>query len=330
MKNQVLELLRQEDGYISGQELCERFQVSRTAVWKIVNQLKEEGYGIEAVKNRGYRLVSVPDLVTEAEIQSCLHTEVMGRNCVYFAETDSTNIQIRRLAEEGAPNGTLAVADYQTAGKGRRGRGWSSKAGEDIFMSLLLRPQMNPANASMLTLVMGLAGARACQELLLEQGCQEQIQIKWPNDLVWRGRKICGILTEMGAEMEVIQYLAVGIGINVNAREFPREISDKAASLCMALGYPLRRAEVIARVLYYFERDYQVFLQTEDLSGLVEDYTERLVNCGRQVQVMDPGKEYTGIARGINSRGELLVEVDGETRQVYAGEVSVRGIYGYI
>ncbi len=329
MKNQVLGLLRQSRGYVSGQELCEKLQVSRTAVWKAVNQLKEEGYGIEAVKNRGYFLQSVPDLVTEAEIRSCLSTGFIGQNIAYFPKTDSTNDQIRRLAEQGAPDGTLAVADSQTAGKGRRGRGWSSKAGEHIFMSLLLRPDIQPLHASMLTLVMGLSAARACGEILEEQGCEEQIQIKWPNDLVWKGRKLCGILTEISMEMESIRYLVVGIGINVNGTDFPPELKERAVSLCMILGRPLHRAELIARTLKHFEQDYQVFLQTEDLSGLLEDYTSRLVNYGRQVRILDPGNEYTGIARGINARGELLVECDGVLRQVYAGEVSVRGVYGY-
>lgn len=330
MKDQVLQLLRQSKGYVSGQELCERLKVSRTAVWKAVNQLKEEGYGIEAVKNRGYSLRSVPDLVTEAEIRSYLDTEVIGKKIVYFPETDSTNDQIRKLAEQGAANGTLAVADSQTAGKGRRGRGWSSKAGEHIFMSLLLRPDIHPVNASMLTLVMGLSAARSCQEILEEQDCREQIQIKWPNDLVWRGRKLCGILTEVSMEMEAIRYLVIGIGINVNGTDFPPELKERAAALCMVLGRPLHRAEVIARTLKHFEQDYQVFLQTEDLSGLMEDYTARLVNLDRQVRVLDPGKEYTGIARGINERGELLVECEGTLRQVFAGEVSVRGVYGYV
>lgn len=330
MKSRVLKLLRQEKDYVSGQELCEKLQVSRTMVWKLVNQLKEEGYKIEAVKNRGYHLEAVPDLVTEAEIKSFLRTDFIGQNCVFLAETDSTNNDVRRLAEEGAPDGTLVVAECQTAGKGRRGKGWVSKAGEHIFMSLLLRPDINPVNASMLTLVMGLSSARACQEILKENGCQETIQIKWPNDLVWNGKKLCGILTEMSVEIEAVRYLVVGIGINVNGRDFPEELKDKAASLCMAAGHPLHRAEIIARTLYYFEQDYRTFLETEDLSRLSEAYKGFLVNRDRQVCVLDPGKEYTGIARGIDNRGELLVECEGELRRVYAGEVSVRGVYGYV
>ena len=256
----------------------------------------------------------------------------IGQNCVVFDETDSTNIQAAALAEDGAPHGTLVIAEAQTAGRGRRGRTWVSGAGQHIYMSLLLRPQIQPANASMLTLVMGLAAARACHDMLKEMGCQEAdaIGIKWPNDLVWEGRKICGILTEMKADQTGICSIVIGIGINVNGLEFPGELQKTAASLRMAAGKELSREELVARTLIHFAHDYDVFLQTEDLKGLQEAYNQFLVNVHREVRVLDPGNEYVGIARGINEQGELLVECQGEIRCVYAGEVSVRGIYGYV
>ncbi|MBQ8185091.1 MAG: biotin--[Lachnospiraceae bacterium] len=266
----------------------------------------------------------------EAEIKGLLTTKIIGQNCVCLEETDSTNTQAQRLAKEGAPHGTLVTADSQSAGKGRRGRTWISQAEDHIYMSLLLRPDIQPDKASMLTLVMGLSAAGACQELLEEAGSRERVGIKWPNDLVWNGRKICGILTEMQTVAEGIDHVVVGVGINVNGTRFPAELADTAASLCMAAGHPLPRPELIARVLNRFERDYERFLATEDLSGLQADYESFLVNCGRQVRVLDSIDEYTGIARGINSRGELLVECDGQLHAVYAGEVSVRGVYGYI
>lgn len=272
----------------------------------------------------------MPAEALKAAIQNGLRSQVMGRELYYFLETDSTNIQARNLGEAGASHGTLVVADRQSAGRGRRGRGWVSQGGEDIFMSLLLRPKIQPVNASMLTLVMGLSVARACQELLKEMGCKESVGIKWPNDLVLNGRKVCGILTEMSAGMEAIDFVVIGVGINVNRTDFPSDLQETAASLCMAAGTWLDRAELIARVMAHFERDYQRFLQTEDLSGLAEEYKQFLVNCDREVRVLDPGNEYTGIARGINDRGELLVEREGRLCQVYAGEVSVRGIYGYV
>jgi len=255
-----------------------------------------------------------------------------GANTIHFQVTDSTNVQAGRLAEEGAPHGTLVTADAQTAGKGRRGRTWVSRAGDNIYMSLLLRPKIAPEHASMLTLVMGLSAARACTEALCEAGCgaEDWIGIKWPNDLVWRGRKICGILTEMSVKETGIDHVVIGVGINVNGLDFPDELKETAASLRMAAGQPLSGERIIRRTMEYFEKDYETFIETEDLSSLLEAYNACLVNCHREVRVLDPGNEYTGIARGINARGELLVEYKGELRRVYAGEVSVRGIYGYV
>ncbi len=326
-------MLRNAEGYVSGQELCEQLGVSRTAVWKTIGQLKEEGYQIEGVKNRGYRIMFIPDVMTEAEIGSRLDTKVMGRCCICYEETDSTNTQAKRLAEEKAPHGTLVCAERQTGGKGRRGRIWSSPSGEAVYMSLLLRPPIHPAHTSMLTVVMGLAAVKACNEILKNQLGDDapRVQIKWPNDLVLGGRKLAGILTELNTEVDYINYVVVGIGINVNSPSFPEEISSTAVSLAMAAGKTFSRGELAACCMKHFEACYDKFLEKESLEDLKEEYERCLVNIGRQVRVLDPGKEYTGTALGIDQEGELLVEREnGEITTVYAGEVSVRGIYGYV
>ena len=319
-------MLRESEGYVSGQQICEKFHVSRTAVWKVIEQLKEEGYQIEAVRNRGYRLSESPDILSQAEIESRISTEWAGRNVSYFRETDSTNTQAKRLGEEGAPAGTLAVADRQMAGKGRRGRSWDSPPGRDIYMSLLLRPDIRPSDAPMLTLVMAQSVAEAIRE---KTGINARI--KWPNDIVAGGKKLCGILTEMSAEMDYINYIVIGVGINVNQPSFPEDIADRATSLMLEAGRSFLRGPLIAAVMERFEDNYSRFLGTNDLSGMREAYNELLVNVGEQVRVLEPGHEYNALSIGINDRGELLVrKEDGSREAVFAGEVSVRGIYGYV
>lgn len=326
MKGEILKLLKETDGYVSGQELCRRFGVSRTAVWKVINQLKEEGYEIEAVRNRGYVLKGAGDVLSEAELLSCLETEWAGGRIVYFDATDSTNIQARRLAEAHAPHGTLVVSDRQDGGKGRRGRSWASPSGVGIWMSLILRPEIAPSSASMLTLAAALAVREGIQE---ETGLSPLI--KWPNDLVLNGKKICGILTEMSTELMEIQYVITGIGINVNQKEFPPEIRDTATSLSLEAGRSFRRSSLIAAILKAFEKDYEAFLKTGDLSLLLEEYNACLVNRGKEVCILDPSGEYRAVAEGIDESGSLLVTLpDGTRREIISGEVSVRGIYGYV
>ncbi len=326
-KAQLLKLLRSRDAYVSGQELCEQFGVSRTAVWKMINQLKEEGYEIEAVSNRGYCLKSAPDLTSPEEITSRLTTDWAGRTVYHFGETGSTNIDAKRLADEGAPHGTLVVADTQTMGRGRRGRGWESEdAGKAVYMTLLLKPQFSPEYASRVTLLMAMAVTAA-----LEEVCEGQsVQIKWPNDVVINGRKACGILTEMSAEPGYIHHVVIGTGINVNQSSFPKEIEQTAASVLRETGKMQSRALIIARVMFFFEQYYECFVQTHDLSALREQYEAHLAGIGREVRVLDPKGEYTGVSKGITDSGELIVEKEDGTRvEVYAGEVSVRGLYGY-
>lgn len=326
MKSKILNRLRGAEEFVSGQQLCEEFGVSRTAVWKAINQLKEEGYEIQAVHNKGYRLLGWPDVISAEEVKSRLHTTWAGCEVRYFDTLDSTNICAKRMAEEGAPNGTLVIADRQTAGRGRRGRAWETPKGTAIAMTLLMRPQLRPEKASMLTLIMGMAVTKALNEIF-----DLECRIKWPNDVVWEGKKVCGILTEMSAEMNAIHYLVIGCGINANIMDFPEDLKEKAVSLKMITGHEVDRAQIIQRSLEYLEKYYQKFEETSDMSGLMEEYDQMLVNIGEEVCVLDPTGEYRGRALGINAAGELLVQREnGETEGVYAGEVSVRGVYGYV
>lgn len=326
MKEEILRLLRSADGYISGQELCNRFGVSRTAVWKAINQLKEAGYEIEAQQNKGYRLMAAPDLMTEAEIKSLMHTDWVAKEVLYFDTIDSTNTKAQELAEKGYQSGTLVVADKQESGKGRRGRSWVSPSGTGIFMTLMIKPDINPNNASMLTLVAALAVAKAITSVTGEEAL-----IKWPNDIVINGKKVCGILTEMNAQFDYINHIVVGIGINVHNESFPEEISQMASSLTIeAGGKRFHRAQIIAETMAYFEQYYDTFLKTQDLSALVREYDKLLVNRNKSVRVLDPKEPFDGKAMGITPKGELIVDTWESRKLVSSGEVSVRGIYGYV
>ena len=315
-KQEVLRQLREADDYLSGQQLCEALGVSRTAVWKIIKRLKEDGYPIEAVTNKGYRLLSVEgkDLLNQEELERRLNTRWAGHPLYYMQETGSTNTDIFRLSEEGYPQGTLAVSAKQTAGKGRRGRTWISPPDVNIYMSILLKPGFKPETAPMLTLVMALAVHRACEELY---GAECDFGIKWPNDIVAgaRGegyRKICGILTEMRVE--------------------ENEIRETAGSLALALGRQVSRADLVAAVWQHFEAYYEVFEKAQSLKPLKEQYERALVNRGKKVRVLDPIEPFEGTALGISGTGELLVQPDdgSAVREIGTGEVSVRGVMGYV
>ena len=326
LPEKILKVMEEREDYVSGQELCDRFGVSRTAVWKAVKALKTKGYLFDAAQNRGYRLLDLPDTVEEKDIKKRLHTKWAGCKVHFFPETGSTNTDAKRYAEAGDPHGTLLITDDQTGGRGRRGHEWASPKGVNIAMSLILKPKFPPEKASMLTLVMGLAVAEGIRDVTgLETA------IKWPNDTVIGTKKATGILTEMSAEPDFIQHVVVGIGINVNSEvtDFPEEIRDVVTSLKLETGETVSRSEIVAAVLERFEKHYDTFVKTLDLSGLKDRYEELLVNKDRAVRVLD-NTPYEGICRGIDEAGNLLVEKEnGETMRVNAGEVSVRGLYGY-
>lgn len=290
-----------------------------------MNQLREEGYQIESVPRRGYRLIEAADVLTAAECRSRLAHCWFGNTVECFDETDSTNIRAKHLAERGAPEGTLVTAESQTNGKGRRGRHWVSPPGEGLWFSLILRPKIGPYDASMLTLVAALAVAAGIEDV-----CGFPVQIKWPNDIVVSGKKVVGILTELSAEAEEIHYVIVGIGINVNISEFPDEISKTATSLYLESGRRWKRCDLIVAIMRRMEEYYGTYLKTSDLSVLREEYTKRLVNLGREVRVLGPSDEHVGMCEGIDNRGELLVRRNGELETIMSGEVSVQGVYGYV
>lgn len=260
------------------------------------------------------------------EIERFLNTKWAGRNLIYLSETDSTNLQAMKLGAEGAPHGTLVVAEAQSMGKGRRGRNWVSPAGTNLYMSLLLRPEFEAVKAPMLTLLMAYSVAEALKE------CEQiETQIKWPNDLILNKKKICGILTEMSMKEQEIGHVVIGVGINVNTESFPQELKESATSLRAEIGRRLSREALLACVMNKFEENYKEFCEAGDLSCVLKGYNQILVNIGKEVRILEPGNEYNGKAHGINNLGELQVEKgDGSMVSVFAGEVSVRGIYGYV
>ena len=382
-KKEILKRLTETEGYVSGQELCRMLQVSRTAVWKIIQKLKEEGYPIEAVTNKGYRLLSMEetDIFNREQIVGKLSTSWAGHPLIFKEETGSTNDDVFALAAEGYPHGTLVVAARQTAGKGRRGRTWISPEDGNIYMSILLKPDLRPEITPMLTVVMALSVYQAAEKLLSLQPSQQpsgsygpsgtenvpadesehespvesslespsaendssadvpacRFGIKWPNDIVASVnggpyRKLCGILTEMRMEDSEISAITIGIGLNVNQTEFSPEIAENAGSFALSMGSKINRAALTASIWNFFEQNYLLFVQKQDFSALRPAYEAGLVNCGKSVHVLDPKNPFTGTAIGINNEGELLVQPDdgGPVRVIGSGEVSVRGVKGYV
>ncbi len=326
MKTRILKELKEAGDYISGQELCAKLEVSRTAVWKHIKTLREEGYQIDSVTNKGYRLLKSPDLLVPEEVQSNLKSHWLGQEMRFYETIGSTNLEVRRLAEQGAPHGLTVITEEQTMGKGRRGRSWLGEPGCGIWMSFLLRPQIAVENSSMLTLIAALAVQKAIKE-----EANIQCQIKWPNDIIVNKKKICGILTELSAQMDELNYIVVGIGINVNIESFPKDLKDKATSLRIETGQIMKRAPLAAKVLECFEHYYEIFLQTEDLSAFMDEYNRLLLHVNQKIRVIQGSREETYISRGINSDGELLAEDEmGNKKTILSGEVSVRGILGYV
>lgn len=324
VKEKILALLKDADGFLSGERISGQLGVSRAAVCKSVKKLREEGYAIESATNKGYRLLASPDLLTQGELLPLLATRYMGRRVYSYEVTDSTNRRAREEAERGAPHGSVFFAEEQTNGRGRLGRTWSAPRGAGVWMSVLLRPKLTPADIAQVTLLAGLATCIAIREVT-----GLPVAIKWPNDIVYEGKKLVGILTEMAAEEDRISALVVGIGVNVNNASFPMELKEKATSLLLAGGRRVSRKELAARILLRLEEEYERFLQHAADRAFLDRYAQHCATIGSVVRVATGSEEFVGTAVGINETGALLVETGQGVRPVLSGEVSVRGMLGY-
>ena len=256
------------------------------------------------------------------EMQPLLHTKALGRSIRFYDKIDSTNTEAKRCAAGGAAHGTVFVAEEQTQGKGRLGRQWVSPPGDGLWFTLLLRPRCTPAQAAGLTLITGLAVCRAIRTL-----GNIDARIKWPNDIVTGGKKLCGILLEMGTENGSISFVAVGVGINVNTTNFPEEIAYKASSLRLETGRTQSREELLAAVLNEFEPLLEQYLQGNTEPILLE-YRSLCVTLGRQISTQRADGTLSGVAEDVTDDGELVVRTPAGTREIiFTGEVSVQGIY---
>ncbi|MCD8089466.1 MAG: biotin--[acetyl-CoA-carboxylase] ligase [Clostridiales bacterium] len=321
IRYEILRLLMEDGGFISGSDIGKKFNMTRAAVWKHIDRLKKEGYIIRSVENRGYCYMGRTDIINGEELKRQLKTDFTGKELYYYRSVGSTNDKAKELAEEGCSDGTVVIAEEQFKGRGRRGRSWNSETGSAVAVSILLRPGFPPEYAPNLTLILGMAVNKTVRAL----GCESFI--KWPNDIVAGGRKLCGILVEMATEEREIKYVVCGVGINVSNKDFPDEIKETATSVFIETGKEFLRQDVIRSVLENFEVYYKEY-EKSGFEAFRERYNSECINIGRELKAIFRDSEIIGVGVGVNDMGELIIrEKDGKERTLRSGEVSVRGVY---
>lgn len=314
MREDVIKYLKMTDYYVSGADLSRQLGVSRSAVWKCIEDLRADGYQIEAVPHYGYRLAAVPDKLVATEVQNGLGTRKFGCDVRYFDEMPSTMDEAFALGMSGAPEGTVVIAEAQTKGRGRMGRVWSSPKAKGLYFSILLRPQLSPSEAAKLTLITAVALSEA-----VESFANVAPSIKWPNDLLLSGRKMGGILTELRAEVDRVDFAVIGIGLNVNSTH--KELPPVATSLKAEQGSTFDRVKLMQEVLRALERRY-TGLKKNGFRPALEEWCRRSATIGRRVSFDDRGGKREGTALGLADDGGLLVRLDsGETVKRIAGDV---------
>jgi BirA family biotin operon repressor/biotin-[acetyl-CoA-carboxylase] ligase len=319
VREAILNLFRQSPAdYLSGERLSAVLGVSRTAVWKQIQQLRQLGYRIEALPSRGYRLAAAPDLPLAEELRRGLTTRVIGREIRYLAVTDSTNRQAYTLGEAGAEEGTVVIAEEQSAGKGRLGRSWSSPPGVNLYLSVVLRPPLPPYAAPQLTFLSALAVSRTIAAITGLAPTH-----KWPNDVLLDGAKVAGLLNEMSAETEVIHYVILGIGVNLNmqSEQFPADLRYPATSLALEKGEIISRTTFARTLLRHLDRLYDLYLEV-GFPPILKAWEAYFDLMGRQVEVDYQSRCVQGRVEGLDDDGALLLRLpDGQSEKVLAGDV---------
>lgn len=328
MKESILNMLKDSsDTFISGQYISEKLGVSRTAIWKYINRLKNDGYKIESVSKKGYRLIYSPDLLTFEEIHPFLTTNYIGNKILYFDSITSTNDKAKELALNDYPHGTVIIAEEQTSGRGRLGRSWISPKYKGIWMSIILRPNINTLDVPKITQVT----AAAVEKSLLNMNLKTYI--KWPNDIILNSKKICGILTEMSGEINNVNYVVVGIGINANLdiEDFNEDLKEKATSIKIEENKPIKRKLLVSHILNNFETLYNDLINFNNIESSISICKENSILLGNNIKIMSRKTITPAKALNLNENGELIVQYeDGKIAKVNSGEVSIRGEYGYI
>lgn len=327
MKSKLLNFLKANKGrFISGEEIANELGVSRTSIWKIIKHMKEEGYKIESAPRKGYKLLIDEDIINTQELNLELSGTMYQDKVHYFEELDSTSTYAKKIATDDSESGTLVISEVQVDGRGRLGRNWQSPKGSGIWMSIILKPDLEPTKASKITQI-----SAAALVLSINKMYNLDAKIKWPNDIVIDGKKVCGVLTEMNAELNHINYIVVGIGVNVNTKEFSSELSEKATSLFMITSKESDRIPLIGEILRTFERLYNSYLAAYDFAEILNINKKHSATLNKEVIVSRRNDLVKGFAYDLNDEGELLIRKEnGEIETIYYGEVSVRGINGYV
>ena len=322
MRRKIIDFLKNNSSdFISGEDIANKLSISRAAVWKHIQTLRRNGYSILSRENVGYKLEKVPDLLLPEEVQTDLNTQIIGKNISYYDTVGSTNRIAKELATAGVSDGTVVVAEQQSGGKGRLGRSFFSPKSKSILCSIILRPKFLPNEAAKCTLMAAVAVSNAMLRFNLKP------EIKWPNDILYDGRKVVGILTEISAEMSKINHIVVGIGVNVNINrdEFPLELQNIASSISEMKGENISRVEFFRAMLEEFDKLY-IESNESGFKNILNQWREHNITLGKKIRVIPAGSdnEFNAIAEDIDSEGALIVKTDNGIEKVYAGDVSIR------